>query len=183
MTSLLALILPLFNSLRNPCLVFFFPGVNARVLTCTGGALQATCVRHVQCVLVTERRGGDVCALLSGIALILLNDYWLQPESWMTCVGNTKTDVLAPSSLKQTSMFRSCSKEVQTRFLSFDRRSIVLLICHQTKKDALIYPAPFFIQSSLFVNGPIRGETCPVELQMCKYLMVKIPALQSISTI
>ncbi|KAM3587516.1 uncharacterized protein V6R79_007748 [Siganus canaliculatus] len=49
----------------------------ARVLASAGtGPPQAACVRHVPCVcvVVTERRGGG-CAVLSGIALILLNDY------------------------------------------------------------------------------------------------------------
>ena len=39
------------------------------------------CMRapRAECVVMTERRGGG-CALLSGIELILLNDYELRPE-------------------------------------------------------------------------------------------------------
>lgn len=76
-----------FNSLHN-VLSFLFCAY-ARVLACMAGALQAACVGHVLCVM-TERRGGG-CALLSGIVLILLNDYLLRPEreEETNCVGGT----------------------------------------------------------------------------------------------
>ena len=80
------------------CSHFFFC-TYAQALACNAGALQATCLRHVLCVVVTERRGVG-CTLLSQIVLILLNDYWLRPESESTCMENMQDDI--PPATKQT---------------------------------------------------------------------------------
>lgn len=81
-------------------------GAHMHRRSAAGCRRRVACMRHVLCVVVTEHRGGG-CVLLSGIALILLNDYWLRLETEATCVGYKRTDVSTPPSAKhkQTSIY------------------------------------------------------------------------------
>lgn len=80
---------------------FFLPLCTGAHIHCHRAA-GCMCAPRAVCVVVTERcRGG--CSLLSGIALILLTDYWLGLErerrpAW----GDMRTDVSRPASTKYT---------------------------------------------------------------------------------
>lgn len=124
----------------------FLSYIYARVLACTVRVLQAACMHHVQCVVMTTCSGGG-CALLSGIVLILLYDYWLQLEREATCMGNMRTDVLPPLSTKDRQSIyvqsRLQGSSDQIPFLLIEWKSVIPLICASTQAVRLIYSGPF----------------------------------------
>lgn len=118
---------------------------------CTGarmhGRSAAGCMRapRAVCVVVTDRRGGG-CTLLSGIALILLNDYWLRPEREKHGEHAGRCLTPPPPSTKHTQhlcIVHFTGKLGLDPCPLIDSKSIIPLICTRTKAIPLNHSSPF----------------------------------------